>query len=352
MRAIAAAIVASLLLSGCVSCEEGPPVTARGINTAPASGGVGGYDLDILLTDGPGGPPLGDAGVLVYWSSTESSDWDGGSVHPSEDVVIYIPAGDQRTVDPDHTIRVKSNADGMVRTNPPAERIVGVVAAKDGFTEEWLGAVSTGARGDGDTLTLPLYREILSYTHEDSWGPGAASSGVVTSSNYEWQPHAAQFGSTDDAHRGYAARIVELQVTLTWTNDQTGVGDLGIGIGNDPGSGPTFFHDNDNNAGQGEQTESVILNVQELIDHNIIGGVPIQIGPATQSGYVAPIGGLSYTMEINARFDAALADLKACQGGANIDDNEGIGVSTPGWGPVGAIAALAVLASLGRFKSQ
>jgi hypothetical protein len=348
---LAAVLLLPLLFSGCVSCEAGPPVTARDINNGDAKGGVGGYDLDVLITDGPGGAPLPQSGVVVYWESQSSSEWTSPSVTASDEVVIVAPNTEADTVEPTQTIRMRADDSGKTYAHTPTERIIGVVAAKDGFTEEWVAAIASGPNGGYDVLTIPLYRQYLESTTNNSWGPGAVSSGFITDSQYAWQPADAEFGESIAAKRGYAARLVEITVTITWENGPNGVGDLGIGIGPDPGADPTFFHDNDQNVAAGIQTESVRLTVQDLVDHNIIGDFPIQIGAATQSGQLAPQG-LAYTLQLEARFDSARAELARCQGGTNENDSDGVGVSVPSIGLPTLLGALLVLGVVVRRQTR
>jgi len=185
---------------------------------------------------------------------------------------------------------------------------------------------------------------------EGVWGPGGASTGFATSSQYDWDPHPVLFADGDDANRGYAARIVEMRATLTWTNGVNGGGDLGIGIGT-PGGGPRYFEDRGDNIAAGQQTEATTLDVHALREHGILGAPSIHAGAATDSGYVAPFG-LPYVLEIQARFDTARAAYASCLPGGTQDDNAGAGASVPGAGALAALAALAFAAGAARVAKR
>lgn len=340
------ATLVPLGFSGCVSCEEGPPVTARGIDRAPSSDGTGPYRLQVQVIDAHTGDILPGAGVVVYWGGDRVGEWDHPFIQVGPDRVIVEPDPDAETAEPASTLRLRSDGDGRVRAQVPENRILGIVAAKDGWTEEWLPAIASGEGGGGDTITVPLYRSHLDVVLNGTWSPGAASSGFVTSSQYAWDPVEVPFGDAEDTNRGYASRIVGLEVTLEWENGIDGVGDLGIGVGPQPGDGPTYFADGGENLGSGAQSESATLAAEDLAQHGILGPSPIHVGAATKSGYLAPFG-LDYTLRISADFDAALAELSDCLNDGVDDDSEGVGVSVPGPGVVSALSLVA-LAALAR----
>src|ERR1051325_6737757 len=185
-------------LSGCTSCEGGPPVSARGIMDGSADAGTGGLLLDILVTDGPGGAPLPGAGVVVYWSKQTTGDWTSPRVETNGDRVVVEPMNASSTVAATSTERLFTGADGHARARVDPNRILGVVAAKDGFTEEWLPAVAGGDGGTSGRLRGPLYRARIVDDIDAVWGPGGASTGTVTGNHYLWDPHPAPFGENDD----------------------------------------------------------------------------------------------------------------------------------------------------------
>ena len=323
--------------AGCTECVSGPPVTARGITAADATAGLRGFSLDILVTDGPLGPPLQGAGVVVYYGGQSAGDWSGPRVEVGPDRVLVEPLNATGTPESREVLRMMTGPDGIVTARVPGNRIVGVVVAKDGFTEEWVPALAAGDTGGTGTYTVPLYRQSLALDVDAVWGPGGASTGFATNSQYAWDPHAVPFAESDEANRGYAARITEMTVTLTWTNGLNGGGDLGIGVG-PPVDGPRYFADGSTNIASGQQSETTTLSLDHLRAHGILGAPSIQVGAATDSGFVAPFG-LPYTMHIEARFDTARAAFASCFGGGR-DDNAGAGASVPGQGALGAMLAL------------
>lgn len=351
-------------LAGCTDdCQAGPPVTARGIVSGPSSGGSGDYALDLRIVDGPGGPPVAGAGVVVYWGGDSSSSWSGprisvtGGAANSPDgqsaggSVVVDPGTQAETVEAKTTVRILTDADGRARANVPANRIVGIVAAKDGYTEEWVPALATGDAAGAGTLAVPLFRTQLALDMEAVWqGPAQGSTGTVTSSSYAWDPHDVPFGETEEANRAYAARIVEMTVTIAWSNDPMGAGDLGIGTGHE-GDGPARFHDGGNNAAPGAQSESVTLSLSDLMEHGILGAPRIRAGAATDSAVVAPFG-LPYAMHIEARFDRELAERATSCGTVrgSASDNDGYGANTPGFEAVALVIAGAVGVLLSRRR--
>lgn len=338
-------------LSGCTSCESGPPVSARQIDSGDASAGVRGYELRVHVTDGPGGPPLEGAGVAVYYSNIEAGDWSGPRVDVGPDRIVVEPMNASATVEAKEVLRMRTGSDGVATARVPGDRIVGVVAAKEDFTEEWFPALASGGTGGSGDVTLPLYRQTVAVDMEGVWGPGAVSTGQVTSSQYEWDPHEIAFGASAEANRGYAARIVELTVTVNWTNSPPQAqGDLGIGVG-PPGDGPRYFADGSENVGMGAQSETTTLSLDRLREHGILGAPSISAGAATDTGFLAPFG-MPYTMRIEARFDTERAAFATCFGGGDQNDNDGIGAGVPG--PTVSIVVLSLLsaAALLAFRSR
>ena len=343
-----AALPLPLILAGCASCAQGPPVSARGITSADADSGIRGFALDVIVTDGPGGPPLPGAGVVAYYGGADRTAWDGPRIELDEDRIAVEPMNDTPTTDSKEVLRMLTGAEGRATARVPGNRIIGIVAAKDGYTEEWIPAIAAGDTGSSGSITVPLYRANMSIPMDAVWGPGGASTGEVTSSQFAWDPHEVPFGDTADARRGYAARIVELSVTLSWENSAMGGGDLGIGAG-PPDDTPRYFEDAGQNIGPGAQTVRTTLGLQQLQEHGILGAPAIHLGAATDSGFVAPFG-LPYTMLIEARFDTARAAFGACSSQGQQDDSDGLGASVPAWGPIGAVVALVGTALARRQK--
>ena len=333
---IALALTPFVLLAGCTSCVEGPPVSARGITDAPSTAGIRGYALDVLVTDGPGGAALPGAGVVVYYGSDSASEWSGPRVQVGPDTVIVEPINATGTVESKTTERLMTDASGHAVARVPENRIVGIVVAKDGYTEEWIPALATGT--NGGTIGIPLYRSSVSVDMDAVWGPGGASSGAVTESQYEWDPHEVTFAENSEANRGYSARIVEMQITIEWTNGAAGAGDLAVGVG-PPEDGPRYFNDNGANAAPGQHSETAVISLNDLAERGIIGAGIIQAGAATQTAFVAPFG-LPYTIHVDALFDTARAAFASCSRGGDASDNDGAGVNVPGQGTIAASLSL------------
>lgn len=342
--------IAFALVAGCANCLSGPPVTARGITSADATAGLRGFAMDVLVTDGPGGAPIEGAGVVVYYGGTTAGEWSGPRVEVGPDRVLVEPINDTGTVESREVLRMMTDGSGVATARVPGNRIVGVVVAKDGFTEEWLPAVASGDSGGGGELVVPLYRQSIELDMDGVWGPGGASTGFATESQYQWDPHPVAFADSEEANRGYAARVTEMTVTLAWTNGLNGGGDLGIGLG-PPEDGPRYFADDGNNVGSGQQSESTTVQLAELREHGILGAPSVQAGAATKSGFVAPFG-LPYTMHIEARFDTARAAFASCNLASSQDDSDGLGAGVPGPGVFAALAVLGLVAGVSKRRGN
>lgn len=342
-------LVPFALLAGCLSCVSGPPVTARGIESADASGGLRGFSLDVLVTDGPGGPPMPGAGVVVYYGRADVGDWEG----PRVDVggpggSVHAGAGNfTGTAESTNVLRLLTGEDGVATARVPGNRIVGVVAARDGFTEEWIPAAAAGDTGASGRVVMPLFRAAIETSVDAVWSPGGASSGVVTDNNYLWDPHELPFGDTAESRRGYAARALEIDITLNWTNGASGAGDLAVGIGG-PGSQPGRFEDGGRNAGVGEQSERAVFDLAALEASGALGSPAIMAGAASETGFAAPFG-LPYTMHVRALFDTAQASLERCLSVGEAPRDAGPpGASVPAAGVVTLLAVLAAAAFVTR----
>ncbi|MEA3204189.1 MAG: hypothetical protein QOI63_1869, partial [Thermoplasmata archaeon] len=146
------------LLAGCVgsSCTGQPPVSARGVGTGtPSEGGDGGSLAEVTVAQEPGGPGLAGAGVVFFWGKE-----DAGAASRGERAVVHVGADGEAgsaAVDVDAglpapptyttTLPLRAGPDGKVTAHLPSNRIVGVVAAADGWTEEWVPALATGGGG-------------------------------------------------------------------------------------------------------------------------------------------------------------------------------------------------------------
>lgn len=347
--AIALALAPATLLAGCVSCPSGPPVTARGIGPGTdARAGLAGFTLAVRVVADDGAPIEG-AGVVVYWSGDGVSGWGGDVVLVDERgervVVVASPGETPRSPAPDRTHRLRTESGGEVVARVPASRVVGVVAAAEGFTEEWIPALATGESSARDAIEVRLYRASLNVTIDGTWGgPGAASTAAATRSAYAWDPAPLPFGE-GDAQRGYVQRVASLSARISWTNAPTSIADLGIGMGPSEDD-PSFVADDADEAAPGAHEESFSLDADALREIGVLGSGESFIGPASDTGFVAPFG-LAYTLEIRADFDTARAFFATCANG--VQDSGGLpGASVPGWGSVGAIAAIALVAIVAR----
>ncbi|MHB8604017.1 MAG: hypothetical protein ACYDCK_02080 [Thermoplasmatota archaeon] len=323
-------IAASSLVAGCIDCASGPPVTARGIGASTGStSGLVGYALTVHVTAEPGGPPIPGAGVVLYWGNDNAADWraSGGQITAENGangqrvVIVADPSGNPTSVATSSADRLRTDAAGTVRAHLPANRIIGLVVAADGYTEEWVPAFATGGLTGADDVTIPLYRTDLKATINDTWGPGAASTGAATNNNYAWKPATLPFGASDAVRRGYAERLAALTLALTWTNGVSGYGDLAVGLGPTTDQ-PSFVSDSTAQATPGAASETATLDVHQLKDARVLAASDVYVGPATRTGFVAPFG-LPFTLAASGHFDTAAARAANCGGSA---ENGGSGL--------------------------
>ncbi len=337
----ALAVVATISLSGCVSCA-GPPVTARGTSGAPSVVGDGPHHLAVSVLSATDGQPIPGAAVVAYWDGTtlEQAREAGEGQDPGQ----AIPGEFYPTVDTRHTLRANTDADGLVAMRVPEGIVVGLVAAADGFTEEWLPGVPSS--GPSSMQIITVYESRMEVTINGTWGPGAGSSGFVTGSNYAWDDRELDVGTDPAARAGYAARIQSASITLAWENGITGGGDLGIGLGPNGGA-PTYFDDASENLGIGTQTEETSLARGDIQEHGLDTGT-LHVGPATKSGFLAP-GGLAYSLVLVLEFEGLSPDIGCASRGTTTDDSSGFGVDAPG---IGVAAILAALAAIGLILAR
>lgn len=297
-----------VLAAGCVE-DIGPPVSATTVPLdAPQTGGSGDYALTIKILDEPDGPTLEDAAVIVYWGPSDEDasgsfeiegDADGQSARADGAVRVSTQPN---TPPPDTTVPLRTGPDGTVTANVPSNQVVGIVATNDAFTEEWIPRATTGGDDQAGLIEFPLYKARIDTEHEATLTPAGASPAPVTSSNHDWYPIDAPWGETDEAREGYIGRLAELRVTLTWTNEATGSGDLGLGAGattNDP----DVVEDSDIPQGDpGEKTVELVLDKNAIDEMAWPASSNLYLGPLTSSAYAAPLG-LPYEMTTEARFD-------------------------------------------------
>ncbi len=318
-------------------------MTARGIVDAPSTVGNGGHRLTITVQNATDGQPLAGAGVVAYWDGTTVAEAQeaGESRAPGQ----AVPGEEYPTIDIRKTLRANTGPDGRATLRVPEGIVVGIVAAAEGHTEEWMPGVPTS--GPSSEHAVTLYQTRIELAILGAWGPGAASSGFLTGSAYQWDPNELQLGFDGPTHAGYAARLHAAAVTLTWENGPTGGGDLGIGLGPDGGS-PTLFDDGSDNIAFGPQEEKMAAGYAEVVEHGLNTGT-LHVGPATKSGFLAP-GGLDYAITVVLDFEGARPDFGCTGSSSTTDDSEGFGISTPGTGLAVALALLAALAFFARRR--
>lgn len=300
----------ALLSAGCISvpCTRGPLVSARGIGSSTASeGGSGDFLLDVRIED-PAGSPIAGAGVVAYWGDATPQEYreEMRRAEAGQSGVRVEPGRTAGTPGARHALRLLTDGDGHARAHVPSGRLVGLVAAAPGWTEEWIGWVATGDSGSSSTQGLRLFPSRIDVTLNVTWSPGAASTGTVTGGGYAWRPQDVPF-SGDAA--GHMRRLVSLSATVEWTNAPTAFGDLAIGLGS--GSELRAVGDERVDAEMGSRTETRELDLATLREYGFHEAAGLEAGPATGSALVAPLG-LPATVHVVAELDRAGADLENC----------------------------------------
>lgn len=309
LGALGAAI--ALVIAGCVAGPTGPPVSTSTVpQDAPQEGGDGDYDLTLRIVDEPEGPPIQDAAIIVYWGDYDgdasgsfeiSGSAEQGGGGQRADGVVRLDVNPE-TPEPDTTVPLRTGPDGTATAHVPANQVVGVVASAAGHTEEWVPRAVTGDGGGQGTVDFPLYKARLVGSINETWGPAGASPGIVTNTNYEWQPSEVPWGESTAAREGYVERLASMRLSLTWTNGPTGGGDLAIAAGA-TSSEVDYVADSDTpNAAPGEQSEEALVEKSMIDEHGWPGAGTLYIGPATQTAYAAPMG-LDYELKTEATFD-------------------------------------------------
>lgn len=270
LRPTAVVLVAALLLAGCAEEGTGAKVSPRTVpDDAAAAGGSGTAEVVVRVTDGPRGPPVPGAKVVV--STTR------------DDVVPLVADGDGVA-----TARVGANARATV------------AATAEDRTEEFLYGVVVGAPAATTRVEVPLYREHLVVDLDGTLTAAGGSGHRAGVGGFDWRPVPVVWSQDAETQAGYAARVVWLNSTLDWTNGPTAAGDLGLGVGRDA-SAPDLVEDGDDAITPGDRSERLSLDVYRMYDLGWQGATQVFVGPGTGTAYAAPVG-LPFALEVAAFF--------------------------------------------------
>jgi hypothetical protein len=298
---------------------------------------------------------LPGAGVVFFWGDESTS----AALRGDRAVVQVDTSGSYSRVSVDsdgapvptrytHTLPLLAGPDGSVSARLPPDRIVGVVAAADGWTEEWVPAFGTGHEG-AMQLKVPLYHERLSLDLTGTIGPGGLSTAYAMGDGKAlWYPQDVKLGAAPDATPGYLARLVDLQGVLNWTNGPLSFGDLALAAGPDNAQ-PAVVRDTDTDVAAGPRSQNLDRGLGALREEGFLAGNHLYAGPATRTGYFGPMG-LPYTLHLTLTMDRARAFRQTC----GVDVNAGggpTGVSAPGAGIALVVALLGMAAVPRRRRS-
>src|SRR5581483_7285026 len=195
---------------------------------------------------------------------------------------------------------LSTDADGVAEARVAPGSEARVVASLEGFTQETKRDVPVGGDGDASQIEMPLYRSHVTLWINGTLAPAAASLQREGADDFRWDPHTLQFGRDAEARRGYAARVVLLNVSLGWENTLTAAGDLGIGMGQHTDQ-PDLVQDSGAlQLPPGHYQETMALTLSDL--HRWQHAGSLYAGAGTGTAYVAPEG-LPYSIKVDAVFD-------------------------------------------------
>lgn len=345
MRGWTALLLVALIvpLSGCFSfCEPPAPVSARGVpDSAPDTSGSGPSAFAIeVREEGPSGKPVAGAGVVFFWGDETSRD-PSQLVQIGPDGIVVDNAGTKVQVGTIHfgitppryttTLELRTDANGHAVGKLPANRIAGVVVAAPGYTEEVVRAFATGA-GGSRSVVVPLFHDTLTLSTSGTISPGAFSTATVpVAGSAIWYPDTSLFSAD------YLDRLVSLELWLNWTNGPTAIADIGIGLGR-ASNAIDRYEDSATTVAPGDYTERLKMGLDELASLDFTGADQVLAGPATTTGYLAPLG-LPYTLAWVGTFETRSAFESQC--GFDVDNERGMR-ATPM--PVAAWLGLGLLA--------
>jgi len=307
---VALSLCVALLVPGCAAppCTAGPLVSARGIGPGtPAEAGDGPIPLTVTIQD-PAGGVLAGAGVVAYWNGALASKHQADMARPEVGGpgVQSEPGHSVGTPGAATTLRVRTGADGRATLRVPGDMLVGLVAAKEGWTEEWVGFVATGTSGSL-RQSITLYPTHVRWDVNTTWAPAALSDAAV-GGTYDWLPSNLAFAGSPD---GYLHRMVRLVTTVTWDNAPTAFGDLAAGVGASTGDPPSAVGDASHDVATGPRTETLDLGLDALRQLRLQESGRLAAGPATGDAMVAPLG-LAVHLHVEATLDRAQADAANC----------------------------------------
>lgn len=308
---IAVAVLGMLAagLAGCsgVPCTPGPLVTARGIGDGtPTRAGDGAFSLVVEVVD-PTGAPLPGAGVVLYWNDARPADFaeqkdNDAAGKPGQAVEPGRTAGTPAARD---ALRLRTDEQGGAEGLVPSDRLVGLVAARDDMTEEWVGYIATGADGATATQRITIYPRHMEWTIEGTLLLAGASPASFAGGPPMWDASEVPFPSSPSAH---LRRLVGLDATIEWTNAPGSFGNLGVGIGFN--GELAEVGDDSMNAGMAAYSERLLLSTSDLRKVEAHDAWSLQVG-VTADAYAAP-SALAYTIRLAADFDRARADGANC----------------------------------------
>lgn len=311
MRVVVAMLAMTTLataLAGCSSypCTPGPIVPARTIAAdAPSSSGGGKVLLTIAVQD-PGGKALPGAGVAVYWGNLKASEALGYKDRPGigEDGVAVEPETTAGTVEPLYVERLRTDGRGEVLVKVPADRVLGIVAAATGYTEEWVGHRATPTSGAARQV-VTLFPLRLEWTFEEKW-PLAGASPFAPFGSYSWSPHDLTLPGHEAQHM---MRAVAVDVAVEWQNTPTAIGDLAAAVGTE--GNVKEARDDALGTSLGPQRQVLQLDRNHIRQLGLTGPAGVQAGAAASTAVAAPFD-LPYKSSATVVVDRSLADSRNC----------------------------------------
>ncbi len=195
-------VVLAVILSGCCSLPFSPESVP---DTAPASGGAGerAVKLSVLAPDAP----ADDVPVWLFWREpTLDSN--------SKDALVLLGL---------------RSADGVIEARVPANRTIHIAAGGAPWATEFeLGVFRPGVQGMNHTIRV--YPLTVTGNVTGVWETAAVAAFMAGTGPIDWQPHDVLPGASEASRAGFAARLAQVEATLSWENTPTAQADLGLAL--------------------------------------------------------------------------------------------------------------------------
>ncbi|HJQ93352.1 MAG TPA: hypothetical protein VJ874_03590, partial [Candidatus Thermoplasmatota archaeon] len=280
---------AMLLLAGCFGGPDGcvPPVSASDAPADAPSVHTGpGPQVAIRVLSAVDDTPLAGAGVAVLWNTERIEEPDGNES-------TAFPENPPLTV-----VYLRTDPDGRAAADVVDDRYFMVVAASEGFTEEWSELQVPGSAASSNHV-LRLYPQRMDWQVNGSLAMDPMADA--------WHPHPFPYSGSAAVGHEQASRLIALDVALDWQVGAGEVADLALVVGDDGSGGQRMAYTGPHLA-PGRYHESLALTRDDLASFD---GPGFLAGPQVvrPDVHVQPI---AYTVTATATFDHRAVEEAEC----------------------------------------